>query len=95
MRFDLEAAGVKSLAALLEKTEQGKMASATSGIQGWKGTLFGEHYAAWSWQASGTEQISHEAWSIAAIAPSAPFAMAELLPPEVWKGISILLEAAK
>ena len=32
---------------------------------------------------------------VVAIAPSAPFAMATLLSPEVWKAISILLEAAK
>jgi hypothetical protein len=30
-----------------------------------------------------------------AIAPSFPLAMAELLPPEVWKGIAIFLGAAK
>lgn len=37
----------------------------------------------------------NDAWSAMAIVPSTPFAMAELLPPEVWKAISILLGAAK
>ena len=41
------------------------------------------------------EKIAHDAWSAIAIAPSAPFAMAELLPPEFWKAISILLGAVK
>jgi filamentous hemagglutinin len=30
-----------------------------------------------------------------AIAPSVPFAMAELLPPQVWQAISILVKGAK
>jgi filamentous hemagglutinin len=39
---------------------------------------------------SGTEKILYEAWSDAgAIIVSAPFAMPELLPPGVWKGIAI------
>ena len=38
---------------------------------------------------------TQELWSIGAIAPSAPFAAAEVLPPEVWKAIAILLGAAK
>jgi len=44
---------------------------------------------------SDAEKIAHEAWSVVAIAPSTPFAMAEYLPPEVWKAISILLGAVK
>ena len=44
---------------------------------------------------SDVEKLAQEAWSVAAIVPSAPFAMAELLPPEVWKGVSIFLGAAK
>jgi filamentous hemagglutinin len=40
-------------------------------------------------------KLAHEAWSVVAIAPSIPFAMAELMPPEFWKAISILLGAAK
>ncbi|MFA7349854.1 MAG: hemagglutinin repeat-containing protein [Methylotenera sp.] len=39
---------------------------------------------------------AHDTWSATgAIAVSAPFAMAELLPPEVWQAISILLRNAK
>ena len=34
-------------------------------------------------------------WSEVAILPSAPFAAAEGLPPEVWKAIAIVLGAAK
>jgi filamentous hemagglutinin len=41
------------------------------------------------------ERTVHNTWSAIAIAPSAPFAMAELLPPEVWKAISVMLGAAK
>lgn len=37
------------------------------------------------------ERVVHEVWSGAAIVPSAPFAMSELMSPEVWKGVSILL----
>jgi len=42
-----------------------------------------------------TERTAYNIWSGVSIVPSAPFAMAELLPPEVWKAISILLGAAK
>jgi len=38
---------------------------------------------------------AHEAWSVVAIAPSAPFAMSEILPSEVWRAISILLRSTK
>jgi len=41
------------------------------------------------------ERKAYDNWAAVAIVPSAPFAMAELLSPEVWKAISILLEAAK
>jgi len=42
-----------------------------------------------------TESTGYDILSGIAIVPSAPFAMAELLPPELWKAISILLGAAK
>ena len=44
---------------------------------------------------SDAERFIRDRVSEAAILPSAPFAMAELLPPEVWKGISILLGGAR
>ena len=45
---------------------------------------------------SAATKIIQETWSATgAIVTSAPFAMSELLPPEVWKGISIFLGAAK
>jgi len=37
----------------------------------------------------------YETWSGVALVPSAPFAAAQGLPPEVWKAISILLGAAR
>ncbi|MRR28865.1 hypothetical protein EG834_00675 [bacterium] len=40
-------------------------------------------------------KITQEVWSGVAIAPATPFAMAELLSPEIWKAISVLLGAAK
>ena len=42
-----------------------------------------------------TESTAYDTWAAAAIVPAAPFAMATLLTPEVWKAISILLGAAK
>ena len=42
-----------------------------------------------------SEKTINEVWAAVAIAPSVPFAAATLLPPEVWKAISILLGAAK
>lgn len=42
-----------------------------------------------------SEKVANEIWTAIAIAPSAPFAAAALLPPEVWKAISIMLEGAK
>lgn len=45
---------------------------------------------------SAIERKAQDAWSaIGAIVVSSPFAMAELLPPEVWKGIAIFLREAK
>jgi filamentous hemagglutinin len=44
---------------------------------------------------SKTEQNIHNTLSVVAIAPSAPFAMAELLSPETWQAISILLSEAR
>ena len=41
------------------------------------------------------EAKSYGAWSAVALAPSAPFAAATLLPSEVWKAISIMLESTK
>ncbi len=42
-----------------------------------------------------TEKILYNRWSEVAIPLSTPFAMSEVLPPEVWKAISIFLGAAK
>jgi filamentous hemagglutinin len=126
VQWNKEGADGKTLAAFLESPEGQKMAGATGGIQGMQGTLFGEPYAAGSWQdklieafggthdhiggkVSGlydeqgnarremtkAENTAYNIWAAAAIVPSAPFAMATLLPPEVWKAISILLGAAK
>ena len=126
VQWNSDGADGKSLAEWLKTDEGQKMSGLTGGIQGMKGTLFGEPYAAGSWQdklieafggthdviggqvvglydeqgnarrgRSDSEKITHEVWSVAAIAPATPFAMAELLPPEVWKAISILLGAAK
>ena len=44
---------------------------------------------------SGTERTTYNVWSGVAILPSAPFAAAELLPPEVWQAVAIFLRAAK
>ncbi len=41
------------------------------------------------------QQAFHETWSTLAIVPSIPFSMSELLPPEVWQAISILLRNSK
>ena len=41
------------------------------------------------------QSTAYDIGSAVAIAPAAPFAMATLLTPEVWKAISILLKAAK
>jgi len=43
-----------------------------------------------------TVQYLQDAWSATgAITVSTPFAMAELLPPQVWRAISVLLKSAK
>jgi filamentous hemagglutinin len=44
---------------------------------------------------SNAEAKAYDAWATVAIVPASPFAMAEALPPEVWKAISILLGAVK
>nr|VFK06717.1 MAG: hypothetical protein BECKLPF1236B_GA0070989_100214 [Candidatus Kentron sp. LPFa] len=44
---------------------------------------------------STTETVLHESWSVAAVLPSAFFAAADSLPPEVVKAISILLRGAQ
>lgn len=44
---------------------------------------------------SPTEKALYDRWAEAAIPVSAPFAAAQGLLPEVWKAISILIEAAK
>ena len=41
------------------------------------------------------ESRGYEAWSDMAIVPAAPFVLAEYLSPEVWKAVSIFLNAAK
>lgn len=41
------------------------------------------------------ESSIYDNWAAAAILPSTPFAAAELLPPEVWNAIAIVLKAAK
>lgn len=40
-------------------------------------------------------RLAHNIWSGIAIVPSAPFAMAELLSPQVWQAISIMMQAVK
>ena len=40
-------------------------------------------------------KIAQDRWSEVAILPSAPFAAAQGLPPEVWKAIAILIGAGK
>jgi filamentous hemagglutinin len=49
VQFDEKAAGM-SWEKFLTTTEGQKMAGATGGVQGVKGTLFGSEYAAGSWQ---------------------------------------------
>jgi filamentous hemagglutinin len=41
------------------------------------------------------ERAAYDIWAAAAIVPSAPFAAAVLLPPEVWQAISIFLKGAR
>jgi len=44
---------------------------------------------------TGAERKAYDILSTVAIAPSTPFAMAELLPSEVWQSIAIVLRNAK
>jgi filamentous hemagglutinin len=44
---------------------------------------------------SSTTKFLHDRWSEIAILPSAPFAGAQALPPDVWQAISIILKAAQ
>ncbi|WP_374557901.1 hypothetical protein [Aquitalea pelogenes] len=127
VQFNPDAAGVNSLDEYLQ-TEQGKkLAGATGGIQGVKGTLFGVPYAPGSWQDKLIEAFAgphdmiggklsglydeqgnakrgrdpvvqkiQDTWSATgAILVSAPFAMAEYLPPEVWNALSVILKNAR
>jgi len=41
------------------------------------------------------KKSAYDKWAAAAILPATPFAMATLLPPEMWKAISILLGTVK
>lgn len=72
---------------LLDRKRMKSWASLNSGLYDDQGNIKREM--------SDAERAAREVWSAVAIVPAAPFAMAELLPPEVWKAISILLEAAK
>lgn len=40
---------------------------------------------------SESERKAYDKWAAAAIVPAAPFALAEGLPPDIWKAISIFL----
>lgn len=40
-------------------------------------------------------KYGQEAWSVAAIPVSAPFAAADALPAPVWQAISVLIKGAK
>jgi hypothetical protein len=44
---------------------------------------------------SNTERILHDRWADLAIIPSAPFALAERLQPELWQAISVIIKGAK
>ncbi len=44
---------------------------------------------------SNAERILHDRWADIAVIPSAPFALAEWLSPELWQAISALLKEAK
>ena len=41
------------------------------------------------------ESATYDGWAGVALVPSAPFALAEVLTPELWKAMSIALDAAK
>ncbi|MVW72106.1 filamentous hemagglutinin N-terminal domain-containing protein [Bordetella sp. 15P40C-2] len=42
-----------------------------------------------------TEKVVHEVWSGAALVPAAPFALAEVLPPEAWRLLDLMMELKK
>ena len=44
---------------------------------------------------SETDIKIYDAWSGVALVPAAPFAAAQLLPPQVWQAISVLLKAGQ
>jgi filamentous hemagglutinin len=44
---------------------------------------------------SETDIKVYNAWSGVALVPAAPFAAAQVLPPQVWQAISILLKAGQ
>jgi filamentous hemagglutinin len=44
---------------------------------------------------SNTRRVIHDRAADLAVLPASPFAMADLLPPAVWQGISILLKEAR
>ena len=44
---------------------------------------------------SNTERVLHDRWADIAVIPSAPFALAERLSPELLQAISTLLKEAK
>ena len=44
---------------------------------------------------SNAERVLHDRWADIAVIPSAPFALAERLSPELWQAISVVIKAAK
>jgi filamentous hemagglutinin len=46
-------------------------------------------------QMPGPLRSAYDTWATIAIAPSTPFALADILPPQVWNAIAIMLKAAK
>ncbi len=46
-------------------------------------------------QMAGPLRSAYDTWATVAIAPSTPFALADILPPQVWNAIAIMLKAAK
>ena len=44
---------------------------------------------------SNTERVLHDRWADIAVILAAPFALAEILSPELWQAISALLKEAK
>lgn len=77
---------------------QDKLLEAFSGTHDFiGGTLSGLYDAQGNIKRGMTEAEinAYAAWSVVALVPSAPFAAAELLPPEIWSAISILLKAGR